>query len=202
VTLYTTTPRGKGTGLGLATVFGIVDQHGGHIRIESEVGEGTSVTVYLPALADVDDFDDDEESEAPDWLPRGYEVVLVVEDQPALRQFTVEVLRSQGYVTVEAGNAEQALEAARANKRPIDLLVTDVIMPGIDGAELARQMRDVVPDLPVLYVSGYTGDARRALNELSGSANFLSKPFTAEDLTSRVRELLDSAARSDQAADL
>jgi len=193
---FSTKDRTKGTGLGLATVYGIIDQHKGYIQIRSAPGGGTTARVFLPAVHE--DVDGEEGGEPADWLPPGSEYVLLVEDGDAVRSLAAQVLTSQGYIVLEASNGAEALEVAAAHDESIDLLITDVVMPGMDGVELSRRLTKERPDLPVLFISGYTGAAKEKLRAVSDSANFLSKPFKPDQLVRRVRELLDSSVQVDQ----
>jgi PAS domain S-box-containing protein len=193
---FSTKDRTKGTGLGLATVYGIIDQHKGYIQIRSAPGAGTTAKVFLPAVHE--DVDGEEGGEPADWLPPGSEYVLLVEDGDAVRSLAAQVLTSQGYIVLEASNGAEALEVAAAHDESIDLLITDVVMPGMDGVELSRRLTKERPDLPVLFISGYTGAAKEKLRAVSDSANFLGKPFKPDQLVRRVRELLDSSVQVDQ----
>jgi CheY-like chemotaxis protein len=191
---FTTKEVGKGTGLGLSTIYGIVKQSGGSIRVSSELGKGSTFEVYLPRL---DDVRPPFTEMSPIVSPRvGEEVVFLVEDEDGVRALTRQVLERQGYTVREARNGLQALRLEQENPGPIDLLVTDVIMPEMDGRELAEQMLARRPDLRVLYVSGYTDNAL-----LSGGAEqeepaFLQKPYSPNDLARKVREVLDSRLSS------
>jgi PAS domain S-box-containing protein len=187
---FTTKEPGQGTGLGLATCYGIIKQHGGSIELYSEVGRGTSVKVYLPRAAGA--------AVAPiAWqestqIPRGTETVLLVEDEPAVRALTARILWRQGYSVLEAGNGIEALDIVRRHTgAPIDLLLTDMIMPKLGGYELAQQMRQSLPGIRVLFMSGYAANAviQNGLLDLSGS--FIQKPFTLSALARSVRALLD-----------
>jgi nitrogen-specific signal transduction histidine kinase/ActR/RegA family two-component response regulator len=187
---FTTKPQGKGTGLGLATVFGIVQQSGGHIAVVSAVGQGTSFTIYLPQATQPLD------ESTPFWLPahsalRGAETILVVEDDPGVRGATRRFLEGYGYTVLEASHGQEALRIFQAHHEPIDLLIADVVMPGMSGRELGERVASLRPALPVLYVSGYTDSAiiRHGLAE--ATITLLQKPFTAEALAHKVRELLD-----------
>ena len=193
---FTTKEQGKGTGLGLATVYGLVDQHGGHIQIDTGP-DGTDVRVFLPA---VDEGVARRVEAAPQAgpVPRGSGHVLLVEDDPALRRFATEVLVTNGYTPLVATDPDGAIQLARFHTGPVDILVTDVVMPGMDGVELARRVHEDRPGLPVLYMSGYTGDAKEKLIKLREASNFLAKPFGPDELVARIRELLEGVAAADQ----
>jgi signal transduction histidine kinase/CheY-like chemotaxis protein len=187
---YTTKEHGKGTGLGLATCYGIVKQHGGYIAFTSEVGRGTSFSVYLPRV----DGPADSLPERADHkqLPRGQETVLLVEDEPTLRTLTARLLRDLGYQVLEASHGAQAIEIARAQPRPPQLLLTDIVMPGIGGNILAEQLIGMLPELKVLFMSGYTGGAQDVQELLDTRAAFLQKPFSPDALAHKLREVLDA----------
>jgi PAS domain S-box-containing protein len=185
---YTSKAFGLGTGLGLAIVYGIVQQHGGHIAVHSKVGQGSSFVITLPRSVEppVD------EGASTDTRPqRGTETVLLVEDKEPVRTLAHEILVSQGYTVLVAEGGADALEQARQHARPIELLVTDVVMPGMSGGELADRLLEVRPGLRVLFVSGFSEDesVRQRISR-AGSA-LLEKPFTCEALSAKVRELLD-----------
>jgi two-component system, cell cycle sensor histidine kinase and response regulator CckA len=189
---FTTKPVGQGTGLGLATVFGIVRQSGGMIRVESAPGEGTTFSVFLPAVsasAASAGF------RSRETVERGSGTVLVVEDEDLLREFACRFLNAQGYRCLEASNGEEALEVVRQRGGEIDAIVTDVVMPIMGGRELTERVAELHLDIPVLFISAYTGDdmARRGLIE--PGAPFLQKPFTPEGLARKLRELLKPAGR-------
>jgi signal transduction histidine kinase len=186
---FTTKPRGKGTGLGLATVYGIVQQHRGWIEVESAVGRGSRFEVYLP-LAGAEEAAARSARPAPASPARG-ERVLLVEDDAAVRGAAVRHLRQIGYRVAEAGDADSALAAWReAREDPLDLLVTDLILPGkMDGAELARHLRRDRAGLRVLFVTGYGGDAVEGL--VGGDAALLAKPLTPGRLERAIRQCLD-----------
>lgn len=193
---YTTKPIGKGTGLGLATVYGIVKQFSGYVWAYSEVGHGTTFKVYLP-LAD--------EIPTPSATPSrrieaAGETVLLVEDEPAVRHMTSRALQEFGYGVVEASGGHQALGMLERDEGRVDLLITDVILHGMDGPELARRAKELRPELPVLFVSGYTDDeiVRRGL--LEAGQPFLQKPFTPEALSTEVAGLLRKRGRVEQDA--
>ena len=185
---FTTKEPGKGTGLGLATVYGIVKQSGGHVFVYSEPGRGTSFKVYLPR-AERRPAEEAAPVVAPPSL--GTETVLLVEDEGALRELVHECLVAFGYAVLEAGSPAVALELAERHDGPIHLLVTDVVMPGMGGAELARRVTALRPGAKVLFVSGYTDDAVVREGVAADSLTFLQKPFTADALARKVRELLD-----------
>jgi CheY-like chemotaxis protein len=187
---FTTKPAGKGTGLGLSTVFGIARQHQGWVEVESKVGQGTAFRIFFPATQEPA-----EKTEPLRDSPvrGGTETVLVAEDEEALRQMVVHVLKSHGYTVLEAASGPQALEVWDGANRSIDLLVTDMVMPGgIMGSELAERLVKKSPGLKVIYTSGYTpGMAGKELSLLA-SRNFLPKPFSISKLAHFVRECLDA----------
>jgi CheY-like chemotaxis protein len=188
---YTTKERGKGTGLGLALAYSVMDQSGGEIRVDSELGVGTTMHLLLPQLTEpvtpaVTVVDMPEEL-------AGSETVLLTEDEDAVRAVAVAALERRGYRVLAATDGEAAIAISRAFPGRIDLLVTDVIMPGVGGRQLADALTRERPGLPVLYVSGYTDD-RALMNELaSGERTLLAKPFTSLELARRVRQTIDGA---------
>jgi two-component system, cell cycle sensor histidine kinase and response regulator CckA len=186
---FTTKPKGKGTGLGLATVYGIVDQSGGAITIQTALGHGTSVRIYLPAVsAPV-------ETRAPEPAPNitfGTESILLVEDNDGVRELARRTLRARGYTVIEACNADEAIDVMVRGAQP-QLLVTDVIMPGLSGPNLAARLLQHNPRLRVLYMSGYSEDATAVHGTFWGGVPLLQKPFTPHQLAERVRVALDSA---------
>ena len=185
---FTTKPTGQGTGLGLATVYGIVRQVGGHVRVESTPGRGTTFKVYFPRATGQPEA---MLPQAPEASCRGSETVLVVEDDPSVRELTARALERGGYRVLAAAHGAEALELARRLDAGIDLLVTDVVMPGQSGPEVAEAMSARYPGLKVLYVSGYTEDAIGHHGVLDGGMEFLSKPFTPSGLLAKVRCVLD-----------
>jgi two-component system cell cycle sensor histidine kinase/response regulator CckA len=188
---FTTKPVGQGTGLGLSTVYGIVKQNLGYISVESRLGAGTSIAVYLPSC---DAPVDVEVMPSLDGPLGGTETILVVEDEDAIRRIAERLLRAQGYTVVSASSGEAALELARAMEQPIHLLLTDVILPGMSGAVLAGALTPEHPEVAVLFMSGYTDDHIVREGELAATTRLLEKPFSSEQLLKRVRASLDRIA--------
>jgi CheY-like chemotaxis protein len=188
---FTTKERGKGTGLGLSTVYGIVKQSGGDIAVCTAPGRGTTLKVYLPSIAAAGATGAQESVEEA-AMP-GNETLLVVEDDGAVRTVIAKVLRQAGYRVVEAGTDEEALKLCSKPKPDIHLIVTDLVMPGLGGRALAKELQSLRPQVRVLYMSGYTEDAIMRHRFIEREAAFIGKPFTPERLTSKVRELLDAA---------
>ncbi len=187
---FTTKPKGKGTGLGLATCQTIVQQSGGYIEIASEVGRGTTVSIYFPKVDEPLDVNVLGKS-AP--TPRGTETVLVVEDEPTLRRLARNVLEVQGYQVVSASNGQDALNAVRDHKgAPIRLVITDVVMPLMGGKVMAEWLRITHPNLKFLFTSGYTDEAASQLGPSSEGVDFMPKPYTPTLLACKVREMLDA----------
>jgi CheY-like chemotaxis protein len=186
---FTTKGPGKGTGLGLATVYGIVQQSGGHVGVESEVGRGTNFTVYLPVVEGVALTEQAQDS--PPVAPSGTGTVLVVEDDNQVRALTRIAPQSCGYTVLEAGDGEEAVRSCQRHEGPVDLLLTDVVMPGMSGRQVAEAVAKLRPSVRVLYFSGYTDDAVVRHGVSQAETAFLQKPFTAADLARKVRGLLD-----------
>jgi two-component system, cell cycle sensor histidine kinase and response regulator CckA len=185
---FTTKETGKGPGLGLSMVYGIVKQSNGYIMAYSEPGRGTTFKIYFPRT---------EESVSPAYkleeeIRRGTETVMVVEDEAALRELTCVLLEDAGYTVLESSGAEEAIETAKDLQRKIDLLLTDVVMPRLDGRELANQMVSLRPNLRVLFMSGYTDDVIGHRGVLTQGTILVQKPFTKRTLLQKVRETLDS----------
>jgi signal transduction histidine kinase/ActR/RegA family two-component response regulator len=186
---FTTKDRTKGTGLGLATVYGTVRQSGGCITVSSKVGEGTTFQIYLPRVEEPVDVTETPAA-APQQSPRGAEVILVVEDDDAVRRMTREFLKIHGYTVIEARSAANAIEIMGVQKDEIDLVLTDVLMPGMKGRELVSHLIEMRPDLKVLYMSAYTEDAAINIGVLNPGTEFIEKPFGPDDLAAKVREVL------------
>ena len=186
---FTTKERGKGTGLGLSTAHGIVEQSGGSIRVDSEVGEGTTFTIYLPRVAEAARDDRPARAVTP---ARGTETILVVEDEQALRKAIKRILESAGYTVLAAANGGEALLLLEHHEGPVYLMLTDLVMPGLSGRELAQRLARMRPDVKVLYMSGYSDDTVVPHGVLDEGTHFVGKPFTIEELTRKVREVLDS----------
>ena len=187
---FTTKDIGQGTGLGLATVYGIVRQSGGYIEVKSDVGRGTTFDINLPRL--VDDLDQEPLTVTAHPATGGSETILLVEDEPSVRRLARRVLERLGYEILEAASGAAALAAAGERDGPIDLLLTDVVMPGLRGDELAAQLAPLRPDMVVLYISGYTDGAMDLGAVRAAGSEFLAKPFTPEALARKVRDLLDA----------
>ena len=190
---FTTKPVGQGTGLGLATVYGIVKQSGGFITVDSEVGMGTAFKIYLPRQR-VDAGAAVEVAAQP--APRdvtGQDTILLVEDEEAVRSFAARALRMRGYHVLEAGNGEEALEIVKANENEIHLLITDVVMPNMDGPTMVRHVKELKPDLAVIFMSGYAEEAFRRSEQSSEDIHFLPKPFGLKQLAAKVKDVLSAA---------
>jgi len=184
---FTTKEKGKGTGLGLSTVYGIVKQSGGYVIVQSEQGRGSSFHIYLPKALGV------AEKHAPpvtDAALGGTETILLVEDEESVRQLVRDTLVAKGYQVLEAEGGEAGLELSAAHTGKIDLVITDVVMPGIGGRELVKQLSNTRPDTKVLYLSGYTEDAIVSDGSIESGTAFLQKPFSLQHLSRKVREVL------------
>jgi PAS domain S-box-containing protein len=187
---FTTKDKGKGTGLGLSTVYGIVKQSNGYVFAQSEIGAGTTFHVYLPRVEDPAEEVSPAKSQQNE--AGGCETVLLVEDEESVRELVRLTLASRGYKVLEAENGEGGLRIAETCKEPIDILITDVVMPGIGGRELAKKLLALRPGISVLYLSGYTEDAVITHGALGPGTAFLQKPFTLQSLAEKVREVLRS----------
>ena len=186
---FTTKPPGKGTGLGLATCFGIVKQNTGHINVHSELGRGTTFKIYFPQVQSA--LEPPRVRTEPTEVAGGNETVLLVEDEPVVRELAVATLREKGYTVVEAVNGEEGLRMARQHDGKIDLVLTDVVMPVMGGKEMADALRTSHPDTKVLFTSGYTEDAMGHHGVLRPGILFLQKPYMTATLARKVREVLD-----------
>ena len=187
---FTTKEKGKGTGLGLSTVYGIIQQSGGNIWVYSEPGLGTTFKIYLPRI------EEDTESLKPSAVStkslQGSETILLVEDEEMVRKLACTILQKNGYKVLEAPNGEEALRIVQGqNGNPIQLMVTDVVMPGMSGCQLADRLERLRPEMKVLYISGYTDNAIVHHGVLEKGMNYIQKPFTVEELARKVREVLD-----------
>jgi len=187
---FTTKEAGKGTGLGLATVYGIVKQSGGNVTVYSEVGHGTTFKVYLPLSEE--EAAEPEKPTIETAAPEGTETILLVEDENSLREVTCEYLQKKGYTVLVASEVESAIEVVQGCARPIDLLLTDVILPGGSGVQLAQRLAGDHPQMRVLYVSGYTADAIVHHGGHDSNFAFLSKPFSLPALARKIRSILDA----------
>ncbi|HJZ92027.1 MAG TPA: PAS domain-containing protein [Gemmataceae bacterium] len=187
---FTTKPVGKGTGLGLAMVYGLVKASGGHVEVESEVGKGTMFRLYFPA---VNEAAQSAASASRSGLPGGNETILLVEDETGVRTLARQALESRGYRVLEAANGEEALNLCRVHSGAIDLLVSDVVMPRMSGRELRQQISVLYPSTRVIFTSGYTDDAVVRHGISQADSDFLQKPFTITRLLRKVREVLDRA---------
>ncbi len=191
---FTTKPVGKGTGLGLSTCYGIIKQSGGHITAQSKAGRGATFTIYLPRAREA--ARPSVEVGQSSQLPGGNETVLVVEDEPTLRYLAVHILRERGYHVLEAADGLEALAVAEAHAdEVIHLLLTDVVMPHMDGKQLAEQLKRIHPETRVLFTSGYTNDIVVRNGVLRQGAAFLLKPYSVATLAVKVREVLDRASQ-------
>jgi CheY-like chemotaxis protein len=187
---FTTKEMGKGTGLGLSTVYGIVKQGAGHIKVDSEPGAGAAFHIYFPRV-----FDHMTERADPKAISRtrGTETVLLVEDEAAVRRIVAEMLSRLGYTILEATDSRSAQRFVMEHEKPIQLLLTDVVMPEVGGPELARRLRTMRTDLKVLFMSGYADEAVVQQGVLEPGSAYLQKPFTLNVLSAKLREVLDGA---------
>ena len=192
---FTTKDVGQGTGLGLATVYGIIRQTGGFLNIDSEVGKGTSFTIYLPRLSDKEVSEDTtKEVRKPEEVVTdltGTARLLLVEDEDAVRTFSTRALMNKGYEVLAAENGEAALALIEEQEnKHIDLMITDVMMPDMDGPTLAKHMRESSPELRIIFISGYTEEKLK--DHMGEGISFLPKPFTLKQLAAKVKEALES----------
>jgi CheY-like chemotaxis protein len=186
---FTTKAYGKGTGLGLSTVYGIVKQSEGFIWVASEIGKGTTFKIYFPTILE-------EAKDLPDHQKQyqsleGNETILLVEDEEMVRELSARILVDKGYKVLEASRGEEALEVAGKFAEKIQLMITDVVMPGMSGKKLAQQMKKDRPEMQVLFISGYTDDILSNSNNIDKGLYFLQKPFLPDHFLGKVREILD-----------
>jgi two-component system, cell cycle sensor histidine kinase and response regulator CckA len=193
---YTTKDVGKGTGLGLSMVYGIIKQSGGYIWVYSELNRGTTLKIYLPRIDQPSETSETEER--PKSVRRGTETILLVEDDSQLRQLSSSVLAHCGYKVLVASSAEEGIETFKANYRDIRLLITDVVMPRMNGRQLAERITQISDEVRVLYISGYTNNAIVHYGVLDSGLWFLPKPYTLSGLVAKVREVLDSKTKEFQ----
>jgi CheY-like chemotaxis protein len=186
---FTTKEKGRGTGLGLSMVYGVVKQSGGDITVQSEPGKGSTFRILLPVSTD------EPRSKRPrpkaKTAPRGIETILLVEDEESVRHIASKILKAKGYEILSAENGEKALEVLRAHTGAIHLLLSDIVMPGMNGKQLALEAGKLRPGLRTLFISGYTNEVVSKHGVLESGTDLLLKPFTPESLASKVREILD-----------
>ena len=186
---FTTKEQTKGTGLGLSMVYGIIKQHNGYVYVYSEKGKGTTFKLYFPAVDE--EAVTQSETKAENLSKHGTERILVVEDEEMVRNMLSEILEKHNYHVISAENTTDALSIAKKEKNNIDLLLTDVVMPKMNGKELFHEIKTIIPNISVLYMSGYTYNVIAQHGILDYGTNFLQKPFTISSLTEKVREVLD-----------
>jgi nitrogen-specific signal transduction histidine kinase/CheY-like chemotaxis protein len=190
---FTTKERDKGTGLGLSTVYGIVKQSEGNIWVYSEQGKGTTFKIYLPRVEEA--LEDLEEKVVTEELPHGSETILVVEDEERVRQLAAYLLENQGYKVLQACDGDDALRICEKHRDPIPLMLTDVVMPKMNGRASYERLMTLHPEMKVLYMSGYTEDAIVHHGVLEQEINYIQKPFALEGLAGKVRQVLDKDSR-------
>ena len=187
---FTTKARGRGVGLGLATVYGIVKQHGGYIIVSSEPGKGTTVQLYFPPSSEPMTADAAAREQTTD-ITAGTETILVVEDEDLVRRAVTQALRKRGYNVLEAQGSEEALALSERHSGTLDLLITDVVMPGMNGLELGQALLQKRPGLRILYMSGYNENILTHHGVIPSGAAFIEKTFTGDVLAGKVRRFLD-----------
>lgn len=192
---FSTKEKGHGTGLGLSTVYGIVDQTGGFISVESELGVGTKFSLYFPMISEQEvstTAEKDNSTEKTNTDLTGTGTILLVEDEDAVRMFSSRALRDKGYRIIEASNGESALEFIQKNATTIDLVITDVVMPKMDGPTLMEHIKKLNPKMKIIFISGYTEDSFRTSLANNSQVHFLSKPFNLKELAGKVKEVMDT----------
>ncbi|MCG8688131.1 MAG: ATP-binding protein, partial [Desulfobacterales bacterium] len=186
---FTTKDQDKGTGLGLATVYGIVKQNNGYISVESEIDEGTTFKIYIPRHSEK--LEEPIGNDGRDEIRDGHETILLVEDETAILEMIKSMLERLGYVVLEANTPEEAIKISRAFEHDIDLLITDVVMPSMNGRDLAEKLLTVRPHMKCLFMSGYTANVIAHRGILDEGVNFINKPFSMPDLSVKLRNVLD-----------
>ncbi|MDD2469014.1 MAG: response regulator, partial [Desulfobulbus sp.] len=186
---FTTKEVGKGTGLGLATVYGVVKQNNGYINVYSELGQGTTFKIYLPRHLDKTVLLPEKEPDKPG--ERGHETILLVEDEPAILEMSTIMLERLGYTVLAAGTPGEAVRLAQEHPGRIDLLLTDVVMPEMNGRDLAKNLLSIYPDIRRLFMSGYTASVIAHHGMLDHGVHFIHKPFSMKDLGEKLREALE-----------
>ncbi|GAB6183640.1 response regulator [Thermodesulfovibrio hydrogeniphilus] len=187
---FTTKELRKGTGLGLATVYGIVKQNNGFINVYSELGKGTTFKIYLPRHTAEEPKDI--ERKRIEELAGGGETVLLVEDEPAILDMITIMLQSMGYNVIAAGNPKEAIKLAKERKGKIDLVITDVIMPEMNGRDLVDRIKSLYPDIKCLFMSGYPADVISKQGILEKGMHFIEKPFSLDDFSAKLKEILET----------
>jgi CheY-like chemotaxis protein len=195
---FTTKEKGHGTGLGLSTVYGVVKQSGGYIEVQSARGAGTTFVIYMPMVED--QIQNEFPVEGKNTAEKGIETILLVEDEPSLRESSKQLLEMGGYTVIEAADGDEALQTVREYDGRIHLLLTDIVMPGMTGHELAQKLVYQRPELQVILMSGYTGKAVGDNESLGQNALFLQKPFTRDMLRNKVLEALNRITAECQCA--
>jgi two-component system cell cycle sensor histidine kinase/response regulator CckA len=190
---FSSKEKGHGTGLGLSTVYGIVNQTGGFISVESETGSGTKFSLYFPMVSDQEQIAEEVkersvENKIVDLTGTG--TILLVEDEDAVRMFSSRALRDKGYRVIESSNGESALEFIKKGADTIDLVITDVVMPKMDGPTLMKHIKDHSPNMKVIFISGYTEDSFRDSLANDSKVHFLPKPFNLKELACKVKEII------------
>jgi len=186
---FFSTKQGQGTGLGLATIYGIVKQNSGHIKVDSHPGHGTTFKIYFPIYESQEIFEA-QTSEPPSLLNKGTETILMVEDNKEILQFGMTVLEQLGYTVLGVDAPEKAIELVQSGQDQIDLLLTDVVMPQMNGQEMAQKIKEMIPGIKCLYISGYTANALSNKDLIGNQINFLAKPFSIQELAGKVRQAL------------